>query len=334
MADLPTFRLRFPVEDVPEWAARYQYADDQEVEAIGRRVRERGWYTRDEFLTVARWKTPRSQSRCRRNAESTVREATRIALAASDEHLRIGVLTLLSGVEMPTASVLLHLAHRDPYPIIDFRAVWSLGVAQPPIAYSFEYWWAYTQTCRALAADAGVSMRTLDRALWQYSKEHQGRPTVPSASPGTSPASASRPSGRPAGPSASMSARAGGPVEMRVRQALRAPATLQTHGQRKPFVLQAIDAGGIVLLLGRNEAHTRVTWACLESIVPFLRARGGWVPAGGQHSVAGEPGTLDEHLKRYLKRDVARWLVRILAEADVAEVDDGRPLRLRLRRGL
>jgi hypothetical protein len=121
---------------------------------------------------------------------------------------------------------------------------------------------------------------------------------------------------------------------MRVRQALRAPATLHTYGQRKPFVLQAIDTAGIVLLLGRNEAYTRITWACLESIVPFLRSRGGWVPAGGQHSAAGEPGTLDEHLKRYLKRDVARWLVRILADAGVAEVDDGRPLRLRLRRGL
>jgi hypothetical protein len=109
--------------------------------------------------------------------------------------------------------------------------------------------------------------------------------------------------------------------------------TLRTYGQGKPFVLQTIDADGIVLLLGRQEAHTRITWACLESVVPFLRSRRGWVPAGGQHSVSGEPGTLDAHLKRYLKRDVARWLVRVLAEAGVAEVDEGPPLRLRLRTG-
>lgn len=31
------------------------------------------------------------------------------------------------------------------------------------------------------------------------------------------------------------------------------------------------------------------------------------------------------------KTDVARWLVRVLAEAGVFDVDDGRPLRLRAR---
>ena len=89
--------------------------------------------------------------------------------------LRIGVLTLLDGVQMPTASVLLHLAHRDPYPIIDYRALWSLGVDAPPTPYSFAFWEAYTRACRSLARAANVSMRTLDRALWQYSKERQAR---------------------------------------------------------------------------------------------------------------------------------------------------------------
>jgi hypothetical protein len=32
---------------------------------------------------------------------------------------------------------------------------------------------AYTEACRALAEDAGASMRTLDRAFWQYSSEMQ-----------------------------------------------------------------------------------------------------------------------------------------------------------------
>jgi hypothetical protein len=33
---------------------------------------------------------------------------------------------------------------------------------------------AYTEFLRGVAAKAGVSMRTLDKALWQYSKEKQG----------------------------------------------------------------------------------------------------------------------------------------------------------------
>lgn len=107
------------------------------------------------------------------------------------------------------------------------------------------------------------------------------------------------------------------------------PVTLHTIGQGKPFVLETIDADGIVLLLGSGGWWTRASSECLESIPGFLRGRG-WVRVGGVHSVQGEPGTLDEHLKRFLKRDVARWLVVVLAAAGVVEVREG-PLSVRLK---
>ena len=182
---VPEFRLRFPVSEITFWADRYAYADDSQVVAIGEAAGGRGWYTRDEFLTVARWKTPRSKSRCETNDASSVKEVTWLALSTPDERLRIAALTRLHGVQFPTASVLLHLAHGDRYPIIDYRALWSLGV-EAPVSYSFGFWWAYTQVCRSLADEAGVSMRTLDRALWQYSKRHQP-PTPTSAVGATNP---------------------------------------------------------------------------------------------------------------------------------------------------
>lgn len=174
------FRLRFDLKQVPHLAAGYsgtpeemrlEKAIEQEVAP---RVREAGYYTRPDFLALARWKTPRTQARCAANPDSFVEEATRTALGAQDERLRIGVLRLLDGVDWPTASVLLHFGSRDPYPILDFRALWSLGVETPP-AYTFPFWWEYVQECRRLADAAGVSMRTLDRALWQYSRENQKR---------------------------------------------------------------------------------------------------------------------------------------------------------------
>jgi hypothetical protein len=84
------------------------------------------------------------------------------------------VLTLLQGVEWPTASVLLHFGHRDLYPILDYRALWSLQVEPPKAGYDFEFWREYTKSCRELARQAELDMRTLDRALWQYSRENQG----------------------------------------------------------------------------------------------------------------------------------------------------------------
>ncbi len=66
--------------------------------------------------------------------------------------------------------MLLHFGHGDPYPILDFRALASLGVEQPS-SYTFKFWWSFVLACRELAERHQVDMRTLDRALWQYSLE-------------------------------------------------------------------------------------------------------------------------------------------------------------------
>ncbi len=58
------------------------------------------------------------------------------------------------------------------YPIIDFRALWSLQV-NVPNKYTFEFWRKYVQYCRKIARENHVDLRILDKALWQYSKENQ-----------------------------------------------------------------------------------------------------------------------------------------------------------------
>jgi hypothetical protein len=40
--------------------------------------------------------------------------------------------------------VILNFGHADPYPILDFRALESLGVARPA-AYSLAFWLAYVE---------------------------------------------------------------------------------------------------------------------------------------------------------------------------------------------
>lgn len=169
------FRLRFHRKQIQRLAKRYSYEGGDGLPVkLGAAVRQRGFMTVHEFLQLCRWKTQRSKSKCERNSPEFVREATRIALATSTEELRIGTLTLLSGVSWPTASVILHFCHKDPYPIVDFRAWWSLGIHEPKVqTCRFDQWWAYTEYCRDLTTQASVSMRTLDRALWQYSRENR-----------------------------------------------------------------------------------------------------------------------------------------------------------------
>jgi len=168
------FSLRFDRKDLPHWADCYPVEEDKEIEiVIAPQVRARGYYTKNEFQKTCNWKTHRSEPLVEKNPEGFIHAATQTALSTPDERLRIEVLTLLDGVGWPTASVLLHFGHSVPYPILDFRALWSLEIDKPPIDYDFNFWWEYTQFCRHLASEAGVTMRNLDRALWQYSKENQ-----------------------------------------------------------------------------------------------------------------------------------------------------------------
>jgi hypothetical protein len=172
---MPVFALQFPIQQVREYAARYAYEDDREVLAIGRAARERGYYTLDEFLKVCRWKTPRSAPLVSRNSATSIEASTGVALSeSSGERERIEALRSLGGVEWPTASVLLHLAYPERYPILDKRALHALGV-RAPSAYSFRFREAYVSACLRLAEQASVDGRTFDQALWQWSKE-QGVP--------------------------------------------------------------------------------------------------------------------------------------------------------------
>lgn len=169
---MPAFALQFPISQVPEYAARYLDDDDEEVLAIGRSVRDRGHYTLGEFRRVCRWKTPRSAPLVAENTDAAVEASTRAALSgAGTERQRIEALLTLRGVGFPTASVLLHLPYPDRYPILDKRALHALGVDDAPSSYRFEYWEPYVLEYRRLLVQAGVDGRTLDQALWQWSKE-------------------------------------------------------------------------------------------------------------------------------------------------------------------
>jgi hypothetical protein len=169
------FKLWMPVSNIRPLAKRYSYSQrgtEVEFKRLTAQVRENGRLTKDQLLTICQWKASRSAGNAERNAPGFVECVTQFAFAASDERARIESLTLLDGVGWPTASVILHLFHKDRYPILDYRALWSVGV-EVPHPPSFDFWWQYTLFCRKLARKAGVRIRTLDKALWQFSKENQ-----------------------------------------------------------------------------------------------------------------------------------------------------------------
>ena len=174
MADQYSFKLHFNKRAIRKWSERHQPEDHLDVVTLfPPQVRERGYYTKSELQRYCYWKSPRTQPRVAQNPEDYVEAITYTALSTPNERLRIEVLLLLYGVNWPSASVLLHFGHKERYPILDFRTLWSLGIDKRKVKYNFDLWWEYTLFCRNLADEVHVTMRELDLALWQYSKENQ-----------------------------------------------------------------------------------------------------------------------------------------------------------------
>jgi hypothetical protein len=170
-----SFELQFPPSEIRALASRFPDLDDSRPLAEGAAARARGYYRRAEFLDVCRWKTARSASKVAVNSARSIRRATGTALGTVDEAARMGALLALEGVGVPTASTVLYFAFPDAYPILDVRALESLGV-KPRSVYPVSFWLAYLASCRKLANRHRVHIRTLDQALWQHSKERKAEP--------------------------------------------------------------------------------------------------------------------------------------------------------------
>ena len=165
-----TFKLRFPEKKIGYWADRAP--DLAPLQKIGQVARTRGYLTKEEFLNLCEVKSPRSKSHCEKNVSELIKEVTAISSCAKSEQVEVQSLIILTGVSWPTASFILHFCSKHQYPILDYRALWSLSIDTPPV-YTFGFWKKYTAYCRILAKRNKVSMRRFDSALWQYSKENQ-----------------------------------------------------------------------------------------------------------------------------------------------------------------
>jgi len=172
---------RFPAAEIGGLEQRYwNYSSEVQrerenniIQNTGPAFRQRGYLTKDDLVLLTRWKSPRSLPRVEQNADCFVKEVTTISLSEdTSEELRIKILTILDGVQWSIASVVLHFAFPDQYPILDYRAIWSLQEPQPA-TYTFDFWMQYTEFCRAYIKQHQLCMRSFDRALWTYSKENQ-----------------------------------------------------------------------------------------------------------------------------------------------------------------
>lgn len=126
-----------------------------------------------------------------------------------------------------------------------------------------------------------------------------------------------------------------GPVERAIRYWITEGEILYTPDPTKavPFKVRTIDGKGILLLLGKKETPTKISWECLEGIPAFLRSKG-WVKIEMTFNTKGTPNTFDGYMKKHIRRATANYIAVVLEKANIVEIDRRRPLRIRLKPSL
>lgn len=164
----------FSKKQILELAKRYSYkTKDELVEVeIKKWLKNHRYLDRDKFIRLCLWKSARQRKNYEKNDDLTIKEVTRFSFSTKSEKARIESLQILYGVSYCVASTVLHFAFPDRYPIMDFRVIESLEWEQPK-RYSFDFWQKYCDKMRKLSKKYNLPIRTIDKALWTYSKESQ-----------------------------------------------------------------------------------------------------------------------------------------------------------------
>ncbi len=161
--------IKLTRDQILELAGRYDYGGDDVLGVRMQCAAKRGYMKRKDLVEVAKWKWRggRTWQLCEENTKGEVKEISKASFTAKSERLRIGALLALRGVQWPMASVILHFAFPDRYPILDVRAMKTAGGSTH---YAFEKWNEYVDLCQKKAAACDITMRELDRALWVSDK--------------------------------------------------------------------------------------------------------------------------------------------------------------------
>jgi len=164
---------------------KHEHSDTQNLIDKLKHVKKRGYFTKDEFLEMGRWKSPRPSRRYKSNSSKLIRNISEKVFATNYEKRKIELLTSLKGVGIPVASAILMLTDPKKYGVIDIR-VWQLlysygSVSVKPTGtnFSFQNWNNYLMKLRYFAKEFNVGSRNIERTLFEYHKATQEETLYP-----------------------------------------------------------------------------------------------------------------------------------------------------------
>jgi hypothetical protein len=163
------FTPKLDVLEAIALAEKFDLNDDRAAIAAGKKIGD-GDFSPIHFEEIFEWKTRgRGRSRLKFNSDDEVSDALRLATIATTPRAAIAVLMGLHGVYVPVASAIMAVVKPNVHTVVDFRALQALDYHDKD--RSLPLYLAYRVYCLDLAAKWQMSLRNLDRALWQWSKD-------------------------------------------------------------------------------------------------------------------------------------------------------------------
>ena len=171
---------------IDDWSSKYDAKYKESHRLLEQKIRDKlkrmfpkgkvKYVTKEILYDIICWKAPRAKSHAKKNEEGFVREVAKHCFSSNNEQFKVEGLTILKGVKYRTATTVLNFCFPSKYTVMDYRAWWTLlqsGCLSDKIRDDFKHWQDYLSECRKISRRYGCSLRTLDKALWRYSKENQ-----------------------------------------------------------------------------------------------------------------------------------------------------------------
>lgn len=167
----PKFNYSIHSSEIPTLLEEYRSEMKSETAALesGRRI-VAGDYSLENLRPIIAWKASRALGHVGQNTAGELEEALSLVVKGVSDRASIAILMGLSGVRAPMASAILTAIAPERFTVIDKLA----PLEQRRWDLTPDFYIAYLKFCRATADKQGLSLRDLDRALWQYS--NRGEP--------------------------------------------------------------------------------------------------------------------------------------------------------------
>ena len=179
------FELQPAESDLQQLADKYwQEAGEREQQLeeaafeAGEAIRG-GEHTLPNLETIVRWKSERMVHYLIGNSSENIRGA--LAVAASPDtptEEAVNALIALRGVDIPIATAILAAIYPERYAVLDYRALEALGHARHNVDFYVEYNGFLQAAGRVRNRQAAgrlpapTPLHALERALWQWSRNH------------------------------------------------------------------------------------------------------------------------------------------------------------------